>query len=136
MGTMIVYRVEHKVKTNYYSVHDEVNLGPYVGATATSKSAQRMSDAHNNDYTHPSIRDDIKNWWGKDFERCDHFCCFVSMEQLRTWFDGFFETLNRRGFVIAEYEVDVEGVIEGMSGLQAVFNANMVCGKKIIGKVK
>lgn len=137
MEGITVYLVEHKSEPielrQQKNTNILINKGPYLGFR--SKSADKMGDAHNDNYTHPSIRNDISKWSEMGFKFYDHFCCFTNIEQLKTWFDGFLVILNRRGFVIAEYIIEHDGVIVGESNTQAVFDINKVLEKKIIGKL-
>ena len=140
MKTTSVYRIEHTDRSAINIGTDRkikgVNAGPYVSrGRGKSTLLSEMSNAHNNDYTHPSVRDDIYEWWSEDFNPYKHVCCFKTKKQVKTWFKGWFEVLHSEGYVLVKYTIKEDGLIMGRSKKQGIFNPKKIIERKVVGNL-
>lgn len=95
---MLVYRVAHSGQMN-----NGYPGGPYNGNGADW--ADDLNEAHAN-AEHPTP------WEDRGLSRIydSEFCCLSSIEGLRSWFDGWLETLQDYGYLIHVYDVPEEFV--------------------------
>ncbi len=88
-----------------YRLEDEAGYGPYQ----TGKSIPEMEDAHSNDMdNHPAIYRDVDG-----FVANKHLCGFISLDQLKTWFDGWLSNLLNQGYKVIEIRINAQHVLVG-----------------------
>ena len=121
-----VYRIEHK-KTKR---KNGIGFGCYIVREIEIKGDwhNRMSNDHNNNETHPGMRDDLPNFYNINDDR-DFYCAFKSIDDLKRWFRGYLTDIKKNGFVIKKYLVSE--ITESYSGLQTFFNVNHVIASEI-----
>lgn len=104
-------------------------FGPYtgrgcIGPTQLALRSALMNAHCDGDGYHNPIWEDVKG-----FESGDMFCCCLSIESLKCWFDGFVEQLFEAGYQICCYDVPESDVLRGRRNNQAAFaweNAELV----------
>lgn len=106
-----VYRVEHK--QNFH--------GPYaIPSLYWTRELDDLSNIldclHKNKETHPHVMFDVGLITIWDNARCG----FNSLESLKSWFDGCLIELEKCGYVVREFLVELENVEVGQR--QIAFN--------------
>lgn len=138
MKTTFVYRIEHTDKSAINIGTDRkfkgVNAGPYIGMSKDGVLG-KMSNAHNDDLTHPSVRDDIRQWYKYNFNGYKYVCCFKTKKQMKEWFKGWFGVLHSEGYVLVKYTIEKDSLIMGLSNRQGIFNPKKIIKRKVVGNL-
>lgn len=105
---MIVFRLEHP----------ENFCGPYAN------QCQKILDKHNADLkSKPSWTDEY--FWDMVDSLDQYYACCNSLESLFSWFDWFEDFYDEvKDYIICQYDVDEEFLIQDKKGLQAIFKRN------------
>lgn len=122
---MFLYRVEH----------ESTKAGPYArgyGTAAMRELACDLCRTHsaNNSNFHPGMYDDLydsrdgQEWKYKNDDKPfggNLYCACDSIRSLKEWFDGFWDRLDRCGYVVKVYRVKREHYLHGNSYRQVFF---------------
>lgn len=110
---MKVYRVERKGKGPY-----NISAPEYWSKSDSLDWYDikfNMEEAHCG-YEHPSWKVELWDYDGDtnyDWISPEYYSCFLSVDDLISWFHGFFADLHRFEFEMAVYDVDEKLVIKG-----------------------
>lgn len=106
---MYIYRIEHGVN----------GYGPYQASlhSHTDKRQYDMGWKHL-DAEHPEMWSDCTRPFNHFYD--EYHCGFRSIEQMISWFEGWFDILDTNGFIVAIYDCPMGSVISGT--FQSVFN--------------
>lgn len=120
---MLVYRVEL-----------EDGLGPYISDRNLPEDRMRevrrvcrLLGRHSLSRQHPIVHFDV---FGTVTD--DHYCGFLSVAELKTWFRGFIATFRRAKYFLATYEVEEEFVLIGSKQVAFVKDEAALLSKKRI----
>ena len=111
MNIITVYRVEHK----------EDGIGPYRHNKGSDFYHQINRD--HGDENHPADWEDgfFEKEINHPLSNRHHKFGFLSMGDVKEWFDGYLPSLRKHGFVVKKYTTPRKNVIVGNSGKQVIF---------------
>lgn len=100
-----------------YRIENENGLGPYYGNTFGP--LERMIFKHNMSDLHPGSEDFVLESEPENIEQ--YVFGFQTLEQLKSWFEGFISEVEYLGYKIVQFQIDESKIIVGKSGRQIIF---------------